>query len=109
MSINVANRINKFMGTVCSVLKDKMVGFEDLHVSVVLLKYLPILLHGICSLHLSCISLSSLSVIRNTEFRWIFKYGKNETVRRVLLKCSSMSFIFCMNKDTAVILSTVKA
>ena len=60
-----------------SVLRDKMVGFEDLYVSVVPTKCLPILLYGICSLHLSSMSLSSLSFMWNTALRWIFGYGKN--------------------------------
>ena len=30
MSVNAASRISKFIGTICSVLRDKMVGFEDL-------------------------------------------------------------------------------
>ena len=58
ISINVASRISKFMGTICSVLRVKMVGFEDLYVSVVVTKCIPTLLYGICSLHLSSMSLS---------------------------------------------------
>ena len=58
-----ASRISKFMGTVCSVLRDKTVGFEDLYVSVEITKCLPILIYGIWSLHSSSMSLYSLSVI----------------------------------------------
>ena len=61
ISVNVASRISKFMDTICSVLRDKMVGFEDLYVSVVLTKCLPISLYGICSLHLPSLSLFNLS------------------------------------------------
>ena len=94
MSLNVASHISKFMGTICSVLRDKMVKFEDLYVSVMLTKCLPILLYGICSLHLSSISLFGLSVIWHTIFHWIFRYRKYESMRMVLLKCNSKPFIF---------------
>ena len=93
MSINVASCISKFMGTTCLVLRDRTVRFENICFSCTN-KVFAYLLYGNCSLHLTSISLSSLSVIWNTAFRWIFGYGKYELMRRVLLKYGSMSFIF---------------
>jgi hypothetical protein len=109
LKVNCRKRIQKFMGSVSSVLQCKCYGYEDVFAEILIKKCLPILMYG-----LDCVTLDSNSVkivtqAWNCAFRWLYGVGKYTSTRHLfeqhntmsmkfLLDCSLMSFFACVSK-----------
>jgi hypothetical protein len=99
LSVDVTNRLNKFYAAVCNVLKDKLLGFEDVYVRLLLTKCMPILFYGLDSLCINSKTVQALSKSWNMAFRWIFGMRKFDSTRLVLLSCNTMSVKYLIHKN----------
>jgi hypothetical protein len=97
LKVDVSERSKKFIGSVASVLRDRVIGGEDVYVHVIKTKCMPLLFYGIDCLRLDSISLQKLTVIWNTAFRWALGIYNRQPMRNFLRKCGTMSFQFIVD------------
>jgi hypothetical protein len=97
MHVDFTNRLNKFHAAVGAVLREKLHGFEDVYVHLLLTKCMPILFYGVDALIFSGKNLQLVTKAWNMAFRWIFGLRKFDSTRLLLKSCKTMSAKFLIH------------
>ena len=97
LSVDYSQRCRKFLASVCCVLRNKVVGFEDIFAHVLVRKCLPILNYGLDCVLLDYNSINVISKSWNTAFRWLFNLGKFESTRLLFQSHSTMSMKYLLD------------
>ena len=98
--IDINPRINKFYADVCAVLKERVLGFENVYVCLLILnKYLLILFYGLVSQFVSSKVLQALTKSWNTAFKWMFKLRKFGSTRLLLKSYNTKSAKFLLHRN----------
>ena len=82
----------KFIGSVASVLRGRVMGEENVYVHVVKTKCMPLLFYGIVCLRLDSIGMQKLKIFWNTAFRWVLSVSKPQPKRIYLKQCGTRLF-----------------
>ena len=90
-------RCRKFLASVSSVLRHKVVGYENTFVNILKVKCLPVLYYGLDCINLDTTSLNVVSKSWNTAFKWLFNMKKYDSTRLLFLECQTMSMKFLLN------------
>ena len=69
LKVDVSLRIQKFTAAVCTILRERIIGFENVYINVMVTKCMLILFYEIDCLHLDCNALKRLSVVWNMAYR----------------------------------------
>ncbi len=91
LNVDFSDRCRKFMASVCSVLRHKVTGYEDVFSEILIRKCLPVLDYGLDCVFLDSSSFNVISKAWNTAFRWLFNRKKFESTRLLFLQCDTMS------------------
>jgi hypothetical protein len=76
MSVDCSSRRRKLLGSVCSVLRHKCIGYEDVFAKILVSKCLPILNYGMDCICLDSKSTNVIAKSWNNAFRWLFNLKK---------------------------------
>ena len=69
LKVDVSERSRKFIGSVASVLRGRVIGEENVYVHVIKTKCMPLLFYGIDCLRLDSVCMQKLTFFWNTAFR----------------------------------------
>ena len=97
LKVDLTERSRKFIGSVASVLRGRVMGEENVYVHVIKTKCMPLLFYGIDCLKLDSACMQKLTVVYNTAFRWVLGVSKREYMRVYLRKCGTMSFKYLVD------------
>ena len=79
--IDYSIRSRKFLACVCNVLRNKVVGYEDIFANILAKQCLPILEYSSDSVDLDSNTFNVIYKAYNTTFKWLFNYGKFDSTR----------------------------
>ena len=91
MKADMFSRTRKFQCAVCSLLRQKVTGFEFVYVELIIKKCMPILFYGLGAHDLNSCKVASMTCVWNMAFRFIFGLAKYDSTRQVLQACKTMS------------------
>ena len=109
LKVGVSLRIQKFTAAVCTFLRKRIIGFENVYINVMVTKCMPILFYEIDCLHLDCYALKRLSVVWNVAYRWIYCIPRHEHMRTYVRNCNTMSFKFLINQKLVCFVCNLNA
>ena len=109
LCVDVTSRLQKFHAAVCTVLKNKLAGFENVYVRLLVTKCMPILFYGMDSLTLSSNVLQTITKSWNMAFKWIYGLRKYDSTRLLLRSCNTMSAKFLLHQSSLLFYNTVSA
>jgi hypothetical protein len=98
LKMNCKPRVQKFISSVCSVLRNKVIGYETVFVDILIKKCLPVLFYGMECTFLDKQSVKSLSQAWNLSFRWLFNYRKYDSTRLLFLSYNTMSMKYLLDQ-----------
>ena len=108
IGIDISERSRKFIGSVVSILRGRIAGFNDLYINIVKSKCMQILFYGVDVLCLQGQELAKMSVVWNTAFRWVLGVRRNDRMRNHLKNCGTMSFAYLLDLRFLLFLFSLK-
>ena len=93
LSVDFSDRCRKFMASVSSVLRHKVIGYEQFFSEILIIKCLPVLNYGV-----DCVYLGSYSSnVINKCWSTAFNRNKFESTRLLFYACKTMSMKFLLD------------
>ena len=100
-------RSRKFWACVYNILRNKVVGYEDVFANILVKQYLPILEYGIDSVDLDSNTFNVINKAWNTAFKWLFNYGKFDSTRWLFYEHNTMSMRFLIDSKLLCFISNI--
>jgi Reverse transcriptase (RNA-dependent DNA polymerase) len=98
LKVECKHRVQKFISSVCSVLRYKVAGYETVFAEILKMKCLPILFYGLECYMLDSQSMKSITQAWNMSFKWLFNYRKYDSTRLLFLSNNTMSLSFLLDQ-----------
>jgi hypothetical protein len=95
--VDCSERIHKFIASVCSVLRFKVKGLENVFANILVQKCLPVLFYGLDCIMLNSVELKSVCQAWNMAFKWLFNMKKYDSTRLLFLSNNTMSMKFLID------------
>jgi hypothetical protein len=97
LRVDCKPRVQKFIASVCSVLRNKVIGYENVFAQILIRKCLPVLSYGLECVFLNSQSIRSVTQAWNLSFRWLFNYRKYDSTRLLFLSNDTMSMNYLLD------------